>query len=572
MNEPFPRLTDSLPPRRLPARSEFAFDPKALRDQLAQLPLANPVATAVQLAELLAAMNGLVLDPQLRIDALETLRKPVQDIVRTLDHQLRGDSVPLPQAKLQIAHRAQAFEAQMIDGYLLALDGFVGAAGKVPFMKTRSVALAVTRALQHAGARLDQVYLSYEVPPPGAWRCIHQLYCAANFLGVETRSMPDPLLGTAEVSASDAYAHILLLALCNPYRFNQHEMGELREFTRALAPYCLFGQGAGGGVFAVHTDSDRSLGYFPEEREAACGDYLAFDPMPAARLVRDEFGRLPHGADAVFRLRRGPRVRISGTFAERVLRSWSGSIERGHVRLTAGHRLDAVIGLHALHYELTGGEDFDTFVRRVRGQAIALGERETASWAMSGAATRPVRLAARVLDQSLGGYRLAFDAIDPLRAKVGEIIGLATPAPVEELQDWMVGVIRWIRSEPDGGVSIGVELAARRAQPIGLASFGTTGLPRPPMRAVLLLGHDDVALTMLAPHLFDRHAKAIELTRPADPLDWQAAPSVMRFDDVSVIDASGAYRRVIVGRPPNEHEIADALPETESMSEALIES
>lgn len=569
MNKTLPCLTVALPPRRPPARGEFAFDAKALRERLQQLPLANLVATATQLADLLTTMNGLALEPQLRLDALETLRKPLLDAVSALNRQLRIDSVPLPPAKLQIAHRTQALEAQMADGYVLSLDGFVGPSGRVPFLKTKPVALAATRALQHAGARLDQAYFAYEAPPPGAWQRMHGLYRAAALLGIDMRATSDPLSGDVEISPRNAYAHALLLALCNPYRFSQREMGELWEFARALAPFCTLGNGAG---FAVHVDSDRSLGYLPEEREAASADRLAFDPVPAADVVRGEFERLPSGAEATFHLRRGPRVTVSRGFAERVLRSWSGTAERSHARLAAGHRLDAVVGLHALHFELTGGEDFDAFVRRVRGQAIALGERETASWAMPGAVARPTRLVARVLDQSFGGYRLVFDTNEPLRAKVGEIVGLSTPALDGELQDWMVGVIRWIRSESDGGIVMGVELVARRAQPVGLASVDATGVARPPMRAVLLLEHDDeTALTLLAPQLFDRYATAVELTRPADPLDWEAAPSVVRLDGVAVIDASGAYQRIIVGRAPNEHEIADALPEAEPANETPAE-
>jgi hypothetical protein len=88
------------------------------------------------------------------------------------------------------------------------------------------------------------------------------------------------------------------------------------------------------------------------------------------------------------------------------------------------------------------------------------------------------------------------------------------------------------------------------------------------MRGILLLDQEgDQALTVLAPHLFDRGAHELELTRPADPLDWQSQASVQRLGEVSVVDASNAYLRVLIGRAPTEAELSEAA-EVEAAQEA----
>ncbi|MDC8012355.1 hypothetical protein [Tahibacter soli] len=562
MNELFHRLAADWPERHAPAKNDFATDAKSLRAWLSHLPLANPQATMRQLLDALMLMNRLRIDPQQRLDALEILRGPVEQVVGSLDRQVLIESFPLPPAKLQLARSIQDFERELAQGYGQALFDFCAPAGKVPFLKGKSVALAAVRALQHMGSLLAKSYVLYHTPPVGVWQRIHDCYVIAATLRIDDKPVTDPLLGGSELSAGQAYAHALLLALCNPYRYTQREMGDLFALTRAWAPFCRVGGArAGGGAFAVHIELDQGPGYVPEEREAAAEGLLAFDPQPVHATVDAHLRLLPPGADIVsFRLKGGPPVQARRHFVERLMRSWAGSAERGHARLAAGHALDTVIGLHGLHYVLAGNEDFDAFLRRVRGQAISLSERDSvAPWASQSTEARPTVQRAKVLDQSLGGYRLVWEKGDVARAKVGELVGLAPVVDEDEPQDWMVGVIRWIRVDDDDAVDAGVELLARRAQPVGLSSFDAGGQVRAAMRGILLLDQDgEHALTVLAPHLFDRNAHELELTRPADPLDWEGQASVARLGDVSVVDASNAYQRVLIGRAPTPEELAEA--------------
>jgi len=559
------RLSRDWPERHPPFRDDFATDVKAIRNWLNHLPLANPAATSRQLLDALMVMNRMRIDAQQRLDALELLRGPVLQVIGSIERQILLETFPLPPAKLQQARTAQDFEREIGLGYVQALHDFCAPAGKVPFLKGKSVAIAAVRALQHYGNLLAKAYTLYHTPPAGVWLRLHDVFVAAAALRLDDKTSPDPSLGGAELSPRLAYAHALLLALSNPYRYTQREMGDVFALTRALAPYCQISQGRGTVAgFAVLTDQDQGVGYVPEERQAAAEGLLSFDPHPVQRMVEGHVQILPPGADLLsFRLKGGPPVQARRAVVERLMRSWGGSAERGHARLPAGHQLDTVVGLHALHHVLAGNEDFDAFLRRVRGQAISLSERETAApWASQSSELKPVIQRARVLDQSLGGYRLVWDKADLARAKVGELVGL-TPATAadedDDDRDWMVGVIRWIRIDDADSVDAGIELLARRAQPVGIASFEANGQVRAAMRGVLLLDQDNGhATTVLAPHLFDRHAHELELTRPADPMDWETRASVSRLDDVTVVDASNAYQRILIGRAPTVDELAES--------------
>lgn len=559
------RLSRDWPERHPPFRDDFATDARSIRNWLNHLPLANPAATSRQLLDALMVMNRMRIDAQQRLDALELLRGPVLQVIGSIERQILLETFPLPPARQQQARTAQDFEREIGLGYVQVLYDFCAPAGKVPFLKGKSVAIAAVRALQHYGNLLAKAYALYHTPPAGVWLRLHDVFVAAAALRLDDKASPDPSLGGAELSPRLAYAHALLLALSNPYRYTQREMGDVFALTRALAPYCQIGQGRGVAAgFAVLTDQDQGVGYVPEERQAAAEGLLSFDPQPVQRMVEGHVQILPPGMDLLsFRLKGGPPVQARRAVVERLMRSWGGSAERGHARLPAGHQLDTVVGLHALHHVLAGNEDFDAFLRRVRGQAVSLPEREAAaSWAGQGNELKPVIQRARVLDQSLGGYRMVWDKADLARAKVGELVGLTLATAAgddDDDRDWMVGVIRWIRIDDADSVDAGIELLARRAQPVGIASFEANGQLRAAMRGVLLLDQDNGhALTVLAPHLFDRHAHELELTRPTDPMDWETRASVARLDDVTVVDASNAYQRVLIGRAPTDEELADS--------------
>ncbi|MEO8672939.1 MAG: hypothetical protein ABI411_16605 [Tahibacter sp.] len=563
MNEILNRLMRDWPERHAPYRDDFATDAKSLRTWLNHLPLANPAATSRQLLDALVAMNHFRIDPQERLDALEILRAPVEQVVATLDRQILAESLPLPLAKMQWTHMVRDFERELASGYAQALHDFCMPAGKVPFLKGRPVATAATRALQHFGQCLTKVYMLYHTPPAGIWLRLHDVFLAASFLRIDDRGVADPLLDGAEITPRQAYAHAVLLALSNPYRYNQRDMADVFALTRAWAPYVGIAPGADTGeAFGVDTDADRGPGYVPGERAAATRELLAIDPIPVQRMIEGHVHHLPPGMDLLtFRLKGGPNVQARHQVVERLIHGWSGSAERSHARLTAGHLLDSVIGLHGLHYVLSGNEDFDSFMRRVRGQVISMSERDSmASWANQSDIKPPVQ-SAKVLDQSLGGYHLIWEQGDQLRAKVGELVGLAPPAETDEEQDWMVGVIRWIRVKQNGAVDAGVELLARRAQPVGVASFDERGAVRAPARGVLLMDIEATgdALTVLAPQAFDARQDELELTRPPDPLDWEGEAMVVRLDGVRVVEMSGTFQRLVIG---TEHARSGSLGET----------
>jgi cyclic-di-GMP-binding protein len=561
MSALFQRLVRDLPERHAAGKNSFATDGKSLRAWISHLPLANPGATARLLIGGLREMNQLRIDPLQRLEALEVLRQPVDQIIVTLDKQVLGDSFPLPPQKHQLGQLAQEFERELAQGYGAVVYDLCAPAGAVPFMRGKAAALALTRAIQHRGAYLYQAYLLYHAPPTGAWQNLHDLFQFAVAVQADDKAFEDALCGGAQISARMAYIHALLFALSNPYRFTQKENGDIYDLTRIWASRCELREGrAPAGAIAIRTDSDQSLGYLPEEREIPGEGLWALEISGLLRFLQGQLAMLPPGISSTeFRLRGGSTAHAEVSFVERLMHSWENGSERSQQRLAAGHQLDTVIGLHDVHFVLAGNQDFDSFLRKTRGVAISLHENDrVASWASNPAGGAPIKikhLNAKVIDQSLGGYRVVWEKIEGMRVRVGELLGLAPLADDGDAQDWMIGTIRWLRIEPSGVMDAGIELLSRRALPVGLRSFDAQNVPRSAMRGVLLealQANEDGTQrhSILAPHLFDRDASEIELTRPGDPFNWPPEAVVETLRNVRVSENGGGYLRVdIPGKP-----------------------
>jgi hypothetical protein len=254
---------------------------------------------------------------------------------------------------------------------------------------------------------------------------------------------------------------------------------------------------------------------------------------------------------ALFRQRGGPSLQVDIDLARRLVAVWSAHGERAHARLGGGYMLDTVLGMHDLHFVLAGGTDFESFMRRVSGHAISLSESDRgAAWRIgAGDPARATRLAARVLDQSLGGYRILWErgaGGDNVRARVGELVGLALPEPdPEAMPDWMIGVIRWIRIDEQERVDAGVELLARRALPVSARALDGMGT-RVPVRGLLLAPLTGNAATdygaLLVSTEIERATHLIELSMPADLQGPPTPAQTTQIDGLRALEAIGIYQ------------------------------
>lgn len=475
MSESYRRLREDLP---TPATGgTFAAEPKKVKAWVAALPRANTQATELALGQALEQLLAQRLDGGQRLAALEELRAAVLESVGLLENQFGGSPLPLPPDKARAADTAERFHLMLAHGYRKAVAELVAPAGAIPFLKGGAVLQGLHRAVWHYSRTLALAWRIYRPPAPGAWQGLHRVQRFAASLKLDRKSVDDRPAGGA-TDLNTLYVQTLLVGAVNPYAFAQSEQDLLWPLARGYAARCgLAEQPPDQLAPVVPEDADRGPG--PGAGDQAHTHWLdlrafASDVENALARVRDGHSELVPGA--------GPGVRVGNDLLLRLQRAFGQTAARAMKRLPAGHRLGSVLGLSAVHYFLAGQRDFDTFMRQsAQGSVHVIAG---AAWTQGGASlARVPRASARVLDQSLGGYRMAWDSAEQARARVGELVGLSFDDGGDD-QEWMVGVMRWLRYESDGGLSAGVELLSRRASPVALRVVSADGGSRQMSRAV----------------------------------------------------------------------------------------
>lgn len=449
-----------------------------LSEWIAQLPLANAESSQRLLHKLLGDLVTMRMDASVRLAALEQLRVPVATVNGAIERQILGMAFPLPPAKARVAALARDTDHLIAQSYRQAVVDLCGPSGRIPFLRGKQVLLAVERALMHGGAVIEQGYLVYARPPDRAWSTLHALLGLARELGIAEKGVADPLLDNLECTPLMRYAQACVLALGNPYRLNQREIADAARLAQAWAGQVRLPQR--GGSLPIDPDRDDGPGYLPQERGPASPDGFGLD----ITALEADIDRVLAAATGASQVEFGQRGRItvlaSPVLAGRLRSYWAQSHDRAAERLPAGYALDTVIGFNAVHSVL--GAQLD-FAELVLGADAGYSDSEAGSWTASD--TQRVDIVrATVLDQSLRGYRLVWEAGDAVRVKVGEVVALSFVGADEQRRDWMIALVRWMRIGAEGRVEVGLELLARRVRAASLRAL--EGPVRSPVRALWL--------------------------------------------------------------------------------------
>ncbi|MCU0755747.1 MAG: hypothetical protein MUE46_11600 [Xanthomonadales bacterium] len=551
----FTRLLDGLPQRSKPGRDGFPIQAKGVKLWIEGLPLANAGATAKLLYNGLRELNATEVDPGARIEILELLRQPVLFVMAGMEKHVLNQSLPLPAQKRQIGQVIRDFHHELAVGYRISVADLCAPRGAVPFLRGKYVGAALTRAATHLCGVMQKAYLCYAELPPGTLSALHAVMAYAVVSGTHDRLVPDPLYGNASYSPQIAYLQAMLLSIANPYRLTQKEMIELAEAARIWSWQCeLRFDGGGQGVFVIDPAADAPPGTRPLD-----GAFWRLETQRLVDNLRDQVTRARGESRGLTmplvqpKSRLGQGEALAADLLDRVLDAWGFSGERGHPRMQGGHELDSAIGMQAAHHCINNGQDFNGFAQLLLQSGISLSDRERSGvWAQGNAeSARLSLLRVRVLDQSLGGYRIAWEHAETLRGRVGELVVLAPPMVADdddEPRDWLLGILRWLKATRGDGLEAGVQLLARRAEAVALRTLSDDGRSSVLHRALLLDPLDEGAAPELVVPAIVGSRAAGELLRGPDPYADQPAASITVLKDLKLIENSGGYLRFDLGR------------------------
>lgn len=541
-NDYLKRLKGLLPDRSELGPNAWCQGARAVSDWLQHLPLGNPENHAHRLLDGLKEMNDTRIDPARRLAGLEAFRAAVGNAAAALARQIRDETFPLPPSRMHIGATIQQFEREITAGYLRVVYELAGADGSVSFLRRGSVALALTRAIQHQSARLRVAYTTHSTPQVGVWQALHDMFRFALAAGCDGKAQADPSLHGAKIDARGAYTQAILHAFAQPYHFIPAHNLELHAALPVLAALCVIHQGeAGGGAIAFCTDGDHAPPSPPRGREISSDALWQLDVSALLSALQAHDTRA-----ATVRIEsRAGAVELSTDLAHRLVTAWSGRIEREFPRSLENREFDTLVGLQAVHAALCG-MGFEAFGLCARPFDV-----DGRSAIFAGTDSDQAHTSrARLLDRGLGGWRLRWNAGQNLRARVGEVIALSA---AEEERDWIVGIVRWLRVDALGAVEAGIEMLGRDANPVSVASVDAKGVVRTPMRGLLVLppqtdGAGKIEPYVAVPHLFDREAIAIEMLY-FDGTPSQDSARVQTISDMRIRANGDLYLRIVLPLP-----------------------
>lgn len=464
-------------PRIRTWRGRYRLDlrPRRVRRWLAELPLGSPATRALVYFEFLREAESLSLKPRQRLEFLEALGPAVDATIASVRYTGGRHPAPAEEARRAVA-LAGTLARQIAGGYrrVLAHPARVG---------RRHTALALQRCAYYHGLLLRECYFSYQSPPEGAWRRLHELYRDGEHRSLQRVPVPGVQPGSTD-SLEQCYKQVLLFAAAAPQRLRPGELQQLQGLVGQVADRASLlppGQAAEGEGYLIDLEQDGP----PLHRTQAAlsgGELRVLDWRPALE----------------------PAVATAGAALEPEAREWLQELlarppGRRHPRRLSRRSVLTVFGLveivhllareHGLSLRLQAGPDEALSVTAHGEDAEAHYDQVSGTWEIlhgsalvaepppgvgPRAAREPFRVERwQVLDTSAGGYRLAVSGSAPT-ARVGEVVALRESELGPDGR-WQIGLVRWLRHAASGSLELGVHLLGAGALPTAVQPPASAG-------------------------------------------------------------------------------------------------
>ncbi len=493
----------SVDPARLPARgaNRQLFDERAsaVASWQAGLPLADIPETARLLMDGLDRLQGAGLSPGRRIAILQQLETTADYVVDGLRRHYLHQSFPLPGRSQRAANLSRHLRETMARGYRSALLYAETRGG----LSSRSRTLALTALARCIEQCLLESWLVYESPPIGAWRLLHSIRLEARRLGLNARRCR---MRTATVTLDQLYQRALLTSAAGPYRMARSKVLRAHELLLRVAPDAVLtaqaGNSAESPLYFVDTDGDH--GPQPVISNNT-GDEARYLYLGTAAVVDSLLEQARPGG--VLWWQRRPAA--DDAHLLRSLAAAYGSPRRRHYQRSGSRtRAVVIVGLTHVHRALSqqqADQDIPHAASQFAGRNLQ-GHDDHDVWNLIYPAEDGTALALQNDDQidlpapaptdqtehfwqlvnlSAGGYCLLSEPDTASRAQVGEPV-LITELTGSGEAPRQLGIIRWLRRDPDAGGQIGVQIIAPEPHPVYTRAEQADGRLSDPSRSLLV--------------------------------------------------------------------------------------
>lgn len=537
-NRDFPFL--SLPPQGdTPWMAETDLE-KAER-WIATLPVTDSANTARQLYEAIYTLNRIDLGAKDRLALVEVYRRPLATAVNGLRSNFSNLSLPLTPPLKQLADFIVQLHVEFAYAYKHVIEA---ARGQRKPWERAELLLAVERTCRYLGEALLSAYHLYMPAPSGIWREIHALYRYA-----DGHDVVEAIIGREDThSIGRRYRQILMLGLCGPYQLSQNECHRVNAFLGRWSDKVEIDRNVEDidptAKFLVDFDADHPAVSFPHDVPLRAEENLrTVNALELARTVYNFIQRLqkgepPRALDLGFEC-------VSGSCIDtlrRMMKFWGIASGRHFTRRRSPGIISLCVGVNAVHFFIDDQRPFApvSSAPPVPGSRFMTGSARKTAVVPPAAHTRPeiFRIDNRwqVRDESAGGLSLMRSGEAGMPVRVGDLLGIQKPV----VNQWRIGVVRWIKSPDVRQIEIGVEMLAPSAKALAARLAGAGG-DETPFRQALLVPPIDI-LRQPATLIVQR-----DNCRPGQDMEILAAGerTPRRIRILKILERTGAFAQLV---------------------------
>jgi hypothetical protein len=485
----------------------------ACQDWLVTVPLANAVQAQAMFLRQLNLLHRFTLPPTVRFAILEALRGPISDVQEDASKKFAAKPLPFSPPEQAALESTLSVWHMLALGYLRCFDALCADDGgftSTPALTAHHTRCAGNKDTATRTAVLAQRTLSVfadwqvdlcrgeQLPDADYWKKLHQIFIAAETLGIAARAVNDPVRhGSAQTSALAAYAECNLLSTASPYELPARHLAWVARWARRWGAKLALLKAPPEDIrnravpLWVNLASDRPAGYVPQS--SAGGRWLETTELRKSLLARIallEQGRAP----AELQLGDDVTQPAAGQLLQRVLQRWcKGGAARRELRQPANGGCSFIAGFDAVHYQLSGRQVFKApardaaTLRREREEFETFGDRShRAPGPDKGDDSRveswDVMDDWRLLDESDTGLRIKRPLKEGVRVGAGLLIAVKSGTNAS----FTLGSVRWALREGSDSLAAGIQLFPGEPKPASVKTMEVSETPAAWRQAFLL--------------------------------------------------------------------------------------
>jgi len=477
---------------------------KKFRLWLKTLPVANVKRTSQIILQQLKTLNQSRYPYSERSQLLDELRSTIRQLLLSLKQPLHRAQFPLSQENAVTAELIQSLLTEMAHGYKLITSDLMEKKSRKEndqLLLRESIYLSV----QYLARSIVESYLVYAAPQYDVWRELHQLYRYAEYEHIQNEPIDDPYPDYAlpiHYSIDLVYKRIVLLSLSAPYHLMQNEAEDIYYLVSAWTSVCEISELEKKHIsdqYGVDFATDMSPRFIPES--------LEWEPVDGRIINLSEVkARLNNHTTKILRFNvdndefieeespRSLKERQQRDMLLRLTDAWHSKLTRGQHREDRGAKLRMALGLNACHFYCSNKTAFTPQMDELR--LITSGEnKQTTVFAnIYREALHKDRLHEKMSypispwqqhNISRTGIAISCDgACEGMNIKVGEIVSYLFESKTG--LRWKIGIIRWLHSNKDNNVDMGIMNLSHSAVPIAVKAMDGLGKGTDYFRSLLV--------------------------------------------------------------------------------------